>query len=485
MKTHHTIANSSEAVPRLELRVQGLNDIEPAERASTAPPGTLVPWPLDPEKLIDMYYGNPWLYAVGAVLADAISTARVTLSPREYDENGIELENPDPAEYARGLAFVMRSDVGLDGITTMDIHALLRAMVLHLDGHGNLFLEAIRNRTGTELRQLGIMLPQFVRYENLTEGSVARKPGLYLYQMDMYRGEHWFAQFGTRKTAKDAREFLHQRLPNLISSAYGLPAWIASRDSVDVDNAHRAYLKGFFGNHSAPRWMIEITMDPAWLEHGGADPSETDADAVYNAVQGYLSANRGQMAGRNLILRYPGGILVKATALDTKLEDPTFGATAKVSRDEILSVRHVSLIDLGLPEGGYRATAETQSENFRSQVLEPFAAPALAMLNQVLHAPAPHGLGIVGWNITLEFLRVDEILKRIEAIVKATGGAAVLTPNEGREVLGYEDYKNPAADQLHAPANLVPLEVILTGGPDAPAEPIEPAPSGTEPLEED
>ena len=456
---------SSEITPKISLRVQGLADIEDAQRASTAPNGTLVPWPLDPEKVIDMYYGNPWLYAVGAVLADAVSSARVTLVPREYSDEGEQIEEGDLAEYARGMGFLMRSDVGLDGMTTMDIHALLRAMVLHLDGTGNLFIESIRNRSGNELRQLGIMLSQFIRYENLSEGSFSRPKGLYLYQMDQYRGEYWFAQFGTRKATNQPREFLHQRLPNLISSVYGLPAWIASRDSVEVDNAHRTYLRGFFGNHSAPRWLIEITMDPAWITSGGAEPNEDDADNVYAAVQNYLSANRGQMAGRNLILRYPGGIIVKTTALDVKLDDPTFGATAKISRDEILAVRHVSLIDLGLPEGGYRATAETQSENFRAQVLEPFAGPALAMLNQVLHAPAPHGLGIRSWNVALEFLRVDEVLARIESVVKATGGAAVLAPNEGRKVLGYESYDNPAADQIYMPANLIPLEVIEVDEP--------------------
>ena len=56
------------------------------------------------------------------------------------------------------------------------------------------------------------------------------------------------------------------------------------------------------------------------------------------------------MAGRNLVIQFPGGLKVEAEALDTKVEDPTFGATAKGARDEILAVRHVSLIDLGLPD---------------------------------------------------------------------------------------------------------------------------------------
>src|SRR5690606_31779180 len=132
----------------------------------------------------------------------------------------------------------------------------------------------------------------------------------------------------TRKAAdKEAREFLHQRTTNTVSSYYGLPAWLPARDSVDLDNEHRKYLRGFFKNHGTPRYMVSITQDPEWV---GAQPGEGDLDALFAQVQAFLQANQGDMAGRNLILQFPGGIKVEAQPLDHKLEAPTFPNLSKL-----------------------------------------------------------------------------------------------------------------------------------------------------------
>jgi phage portal protein BeeE len=180
-------------------------------------------------------------------------------------------------------------------------------------------------------------------------------------------------------------------------------------------------------------------------------------------IVNYLNANAGEMAGRNLVLSYPGGILVKITAMDHKLEDPTFGDTARNARDEIMAVRHVSLINLGLPEGGYRATAEQQSDNFERSVLEPFAAPILSLLNRVLRSSPPSGLGITDYRLTAEFRDVDIIQQRIEAIVKAVG-RPILTVDEGRELIGYEPRGD---DEVLVPAGLVPAGgLVAPKGPD-------------------
>jgi phage portal protein BeeE len=449
----------------LRFDIGGLPDApEPAQGSGLQNTISIQPWPIPPEQLIDFYYSSPWLGAIGNVLADAISAARWELSPDEYDERGRPLEQPDQNEYARAMAWLSRDDIGLDGVTPLGLRGLMRSLALHMDTTGNILLEAIRTRNGRELRQFGVLLPQYSRFE--VEKTADGSTTLMLFQSDPYRGEVRFIPFGMRARNDQRREYLHHRAPNLISSVYGLPTWIHARESVEVDNAHRRYLKGFFSNHSAPRWMIEITMDPAWLERGGIAPSEDDADTVYNAVINYLNANRGAMAGRNLVLRYPGGILVRVTALDQKLEDPTFGKTTSVARDEIMAVRHISLIDLGLPEGGYRATAETQSSNFREQLLQPFAEPAVSLINRALRMPAPFGIGLRGWHLKLEFESVGDTLKRVESIIKAAG-VAVLTPNEGRALLEYERVNNPAMDQVYVGANMVPLEIIPQGGPDA------------------
>jgi phage portal protein BeeE len=448
----------------LDIRVDAPNrDAEQPQAASTG--GTsILPWPLVPEIVIDYWMGNPYLAAVGKLLADSIASGEWDLRPREFDLDGKPIDTKKDkarleADYARGMAWFAREDLALDGVTVLDLEALLKTMTLHLDQVGNVFLEVLRDRGGREPLRLSVLLPQFLNYE------VTKEDGVRLVQLDPFRGYTKFVPFKTREAGDtEVREFLHQRLPNTVSSFYGVPSWIEARASVDVDNAHRKYLTAFFSNHASPRWMIEISMDPEWQAAGGTIPDEVHAAAVFDHVVNYLNANRGDMAGRNLILYFPGGIRVKATPLDVKVEDPTFGQTAKNARDEILAVRHVSLIDLGLPEGGYRATASTQASGFRRQVLEPFAQPALALLNRVLHAPAPYGLGIGTHDLALDFQRVEETLAQFEALVKATGGTAIISPDEARQVVGYEA---KGVDELYLTASLVPAGPVEPGGPDS------------------
>lgn len=438
--------------------------IEESLASLTAFDATPIPWPLDPGTLLNVWYGSPWLGAVGRLLADALASARFDLEPVSRRPDGTRLgqegeQTPhDERQYDQGMAWLEREDIGQDGLSLYSLPELARALALHLDQTGNVFVEVVRDRAGRAPMRLAVLLPQYVSYVLRSAGNT-RAP--MLYQLDPYYGQQWFVPYGSRRAGPGSeREFLHQRLPNSVSNVYGLPPWIEARQSVEVDNAHRAYLKGFFKSHATPRWMIEVTQDPAWP---GPQPTQEQVEQVRALVVNYLSANAGEMAGRNLVLSYPGGILVKVSPMDQKIEDPTFGNTARNARDEIMAVRHVSLINLGLPEGGYRATAEQQSDNFERQVLEPFAAPLLALLNRVLRTPPPSGLGITDYRLVAEFRDVDVIQQRIEAVVKAVG-RPILSGDEGRELLGYE----PRGDnEVLVPAGLVPVGGLVPPvGPD-------------------
>jgi len=439
----------------LELRIDQPEDFEASMAAETGDPRSEVPWPLSPSEMVDFYYGSPWLGAIGNSLGDAVGSAQWDLKARDANLEGQPIASPNAQEEATARAWLSREDVGGDGITTLDLPGLLKAASKTYDVTHNLFLEVVRNRAGDKPMRLVKILPQYVRYYADQAGT------MFLRQADPWRGTFDFVPFGSRPAGADAsgqREYLHQREPNDISTFYGVPSWIYARDSVSLDNEHRKYLKGFFQRHTTPRYMITITQDPNWAS--GA-PDDSQLEQVYQHVRSFLNANAGEMAGRNLILQYPGGILVKAEPLDVKLEDPTFPNTALNVRNEIMAVRHVSLMDLGLPEGGYRATAQEQSDNFRQQVLRPFSNPVAAMINRVLHAPAPAGLGVTSWDFRLEFERVDDTLRRVQGVVTAVGGP-VLTQPEGRQVLGYEP---KGLDELFVPVNMVP-GLPLPGGPD-------------------
>ena len=453
----------------LEIRFA---DAEEALAAHAESSQSLIPWPTAPGGLIAFWMSSPWLAAVGGLLADSVSGASFELRAREVDLNGrlidkSKLTKDDQDEdYGRGMAWLLRETFALEGVSELSLQGFLRSTALMYDQTGNVFCEVLRDRAGTKFSALSVLLPQFVTYQarkggqNDDWGAPARhsaKP-FELLQVDPYFGEAVFVPFGERDDNR--REFLHQRATNSLSSFYGLPAWLTARDSVGVDNAHRKYLKDFFSNNASPRWMIKITQNPDWQ---GLEPDESEIDALYTRVKSFLDANVGEMAGRNLVIQFPGGLKVEAEALDTKVEDPTFGATAKGARDEILAVRHVSLIDLGLPEGGYRATAETQAKGFQRQVLEPFAAPLEALINRVLHAPEPFGLGVTTYDFALKFERIEDVLAQFETLVKATG-VPFLAPNEGRQLAGFE--AKQGGDTLYIPSNMIPALEPMGAGPD-------------------
>ncbi|MBF6596079.1 MAG: phage portal protein [Thermaceae bacterium] len=439
----------------LELRLA----FEPAEDPQTADTyakGTYIPWLLDPLQTIEFYSGNPWLAGIGKLIADGVSGGIWSLKAREYDLTGQPLDSASSDEFARAMAWLSREDICQDGVSLYGLKQFLRTAITHLEQTGNLFIVPTRDLAGRNLWRMAVMLPQYVRYI-VDRGLAGEERSIQLYQLDPFFGAQYFVEYGKRPRGdRKTREFVHVRLPSTLSSVYGLPPWLEARDAVALDNAHRNYVKSFFSNHAAPRWMVDITQDPAWT---GPEASQDNLEAVYGHIKNYLAANRGDMAGRNLITQYPGGIKVVVTPLDHKLDDPTFATTTKNIRDQIMAVRHVSLIDLGLPEGGYRATAETQSNNFRAQVLEPAASPLIALINRLLHTPQPSGLGITQWDFHIEFRDAAALLQRIETLVKSTG-VPFMTQDEARAEMGLEGMD---LDDIYIPANMVAVDQVDIG----------------------
>jgi len=425
------VPDTAEAV---RVRIEGAE--QPAPRGEDAAGYVAPPVPIT--QLIELWTKSPWLAATGKLIRDAIQAARLRLVPA--------VETPDEGQRARALEWLTRPSVAVDGITEMDLSELLAAMWLHEDQTGNVFLEVLRDAQG-RVAGFALIPPQYVVFARDGDGWVLR-------MRTPWGDESTFVPFGRRERGSDMHEFLHRRRPNLLSSFWGVPDWLEARASVEVDAAHRDYLRRFFAHDTSPRRIIHITQDPAWVQTGAPMPGVEEVAAVERGIQAFMAANQGQASGRTLIVRYPGGVRVVDTPLAASAQDPTYRETAQVARDEILAVRRVSLVDLGLPEGGYRATAESQSRSFREQVLAPAGRSVLRPINRVLRAPEPVGLGVTDWMAELEFVRVEETLARIKAVVEGAG-VPVLTPDEARQILGYQ----PVGDtRLWRPASWVAYE---------------------------
>lgn len=422
---------------RLDLTPQ---QSEQSKSATTDDARVSVPWLLEPLVMISFYYESPWLGAIGNLLADAVAGATPTLEARD-DQTKAKGKNDE--EYKVAYQWLKREDMGGEGVSNLTISGLLRSFVMADDITGNIFVELIRNKAGTDLMRFQHLLPQYLRYE-------FKEKELKLHQEDPYKGQHDFVPFGSRPSGDTQnREYIHIRQSNLLSSFYGVPQWYWSKTPVEVDNAHRMFLKGFFKRHSTPRHVVHITQDPAWT---GVAPTKDDLDKIYAHALSFISANAGEMAGRSMVIQYPGGVIVKFEAVDAKVEDPTFSKLSSVSRDEILAVRRISMGMLGGSDTTNRSTAQENTNNFIALVLEPFAKPAVSIINTVLHAEKPHGLGIKNWDFKLNFERIDDTLRRINAVVNAVGGP-VLTKDEGRvDFLGYEEDKQ---GKVYQPVNMI------------------------------
>src|SRR5690606_11503921 len=213
IKARAFATTAHDLAPSLQLRIDP-SPAESSEAAQTHDARVRVPWPIPADKLIDFYLGSPWLGAIGNLLADAVSSAKWDLAARDVDTAGQPLDRASDFDkasdenYRRAKAWLSRETIGREGVSELDLPALLRALCVANDQTGNVFTEVLRDQTGREPVQVSHLLPQFVWYEARKDEGSAQ---LVLRQEDPYRGQVDFVPFGTRKaTDKEVREFLHQ-----------------------------------------------------------------------------------------------------------------------------------------------------------------------------------------------------------------------------------------------------------------------------------
>src|SRR5690554_2092954 len=136
------LAGGVDLAQALQLRIDAPTEAEASEAASTHDDAVQVPWPIPASKLIDFYLSNPWLGAVGNLLADAVSAADWDLEAREVDTLGNSLERDKDWDkstdegYNRARIWLARETVGRDGVSELDLPGLLRALCVAADQTG-------------------------------------------------------------------------------------------------------------------------------------------------------------------------------------------------------------------------------------------------------------------------------------------------------------------------------------------------------------
>lgn len=240
-----------------------------------------------------------------------------------------------------------------------------------------------------------------------------------------------------------ARQF---KLWSPVDPVYGQSPLAAAASSVDTDNATRDFNRTLLKNGAVPGLTVTF---PA-----GVEKDEDTADEITASLREYTGAKR---AGKSLLL-WGGASVGKAGFSPQEL---LLDGLAKLSAKEVA-------ITLGVPP---QLLGDTESQTY-SNYQE--ARKALYM-ETVLPLADVFAAGLSSWlggrlgDVALRYDRDEvEALREDQdklwtRMTDATG-RGVLTPNEAREVLGYES-AGPEGDVLIVMGAAATLESIVgTGG---------------------
>lgn len=381
------------------MRPQGTNTLDGA-----------IPPPIDPAKALEVYFTSPVLTAIGSLVAESLSGARVDWAGIQEDEAGYQAVREKWATTAWYW-----------GGVPISWPEWVRLAVESLEATGNLYLEV-----GDGM--VNILAPQYSTFY-LENGRVylAYTPPI----GNSLRLPPWVP-------GDTERGYLHAAHRTIYHALYGLPPWIGARDSVEVDIAHRRYLQGFFLSAGTPRYLTRVYPSP------DAAVGEEVADQIGAMLADFFRASAGKALHRNMVFSHPAGINVEITPLEARTQDPTFSTLSRTVLQEVLMVRHVSMLHLGITEGGYRATADEQARMLSEYLLKP--------VGRLITSALDRAFGVHGWSMEFVVEPSRATIDLIEAAVKAAG-VSILTPDEARALLGYE----PMGDnRLWRPAGMYP-----------------------------
>jgi len=369
-----------------------------------------IPWPVDPGKALELYLSSPPLYAVGNLVAGALSGA------------GVDFLATEEGAYEAAKE-VFGSITWMWGGVRVPWGEWVRVAIHSLEGTGNAFAEVVKDPPAVNL-----LYPSYttMRWENGTPVLEYAPP----------HGDR-FALLPIDRKGGDEVGYVHVGYRTPYSSVYGLPPWIAARESVELDIAHRRYLTSFMRGHATPRFIIHIKPSSPDADVGTEEAAELAA-----RIMAHMEERREGLTGASLIVAYPGTLDVKVEPLGGVGQDPTYAALSKNVLYEILMVRGVSLLHLGITEGGYRATASEQARALVQNLLSPAARLLAGLVEPLL----PEGVAL-----ELAIDDRDTILSLVDAATRAAG-VPVLTVDEARNLLGYEPLGD---DRRYLPANMI------------------------------
>ena len=284
-----------------------------------------------------------------------------------------------------------------------------------LESTGNGFIEIGRTVAG-EIGYVGHIPATTVRVRRLRDGFVQ-----IIGQKLVY-----FRNFGGKNpnpVTSDPRpnEIIHLKSYSPLNTFYGVPDIVAALPSLIGDQLASQYNIDYFENKAVPRYIITVK---------GAKLSSDSEDKMFRFLQTGLKAQ----SHRTLYIPLPGDsdnnkVEFNMQPIENGIQEGSFREYSKQNRDNIFIAHQMPVSKIGGSESGSIAAALSQDRTFKEQVARPAQRNLEKVINKIIREKTD--ILLLKFN---ELTLTDEIAQ--SQIVERYVKTQVMTPNEGREMIG-------------------------------------------------
>lgn len=245
---------------------------------------------------------------------------------------------------------------------------------------------------------------------------------------------------GIEKASFEPQEILHFKYPHPKDFYYGQSPLAAARIAVESNIYSNIYAKNFFKNSSRPDGFLSTDKN-------------LNPDQIVRLSKQWEKLFKGyDNAYKTAILE--AGMEYKLVGITQK--DADFIAQQKNFREKILAIYRVPPVMVNIYEYANYANSQEQRKIFWADVLSKKLNRLANYLTEFYIRPV--------WGDEL-FIEVDystiEVLQesqneKIDRVIKQVN-AALMSPNQGKQALGYDAVVDPAMDEHYMSMAMIPI----------------------------
>ena len=377
--------------------------------------------------LTEGYAGNPIVYSCISVIAK--NAASVKLEVKRGDADEVLTKHP--------LLDLLRKPN-----PTQSWKEFAKELVTYHQAAGEVFL--IRYPQTGPAQELYVLDPRYVEVERDKGGSAV--PRAYLYGVGENKKRYPVNQL------TGVSQVLQIKGPNPLNTFRGLSAMASSAVAIDTHNSGGRWNRNLLSNSARPSGVLEFT-------------GQVQETTLQQIKAHFFRAWQGSSNARAVPVLTGGA---KFTALSHNPKDMDFG----LSMTE--AAKNIALV-FGVPLPLVTTEAATFS-NMEAALERLWSDTVLPLLDEVIEALSDFLAPAYGKGLTLQY-NADSVpaleakrARKFERMWKAVD-AGLLTPNEARVEVGFDEMEGEEADKLYMKGTMKPMEKL---GEDPPAPVVAP-----------